>query len=290
MSASLAVSVGTSMAMMTSCTSPKNEVGSVRDSSTGTTVTKATNTTAPKNVTESSTVGIGDEDPETIVSATVVPTTEFTLPPLAKSPAELDVLAPTTSGRLGSIDNDSAAAAPDTRVLERSRPVGSAAPPPDTLPIVTAPDLGLDPAEAEKLMVRATWPAGLVSEKSTDADSFGNSVASAFAGDRQLLAALRSGSGRLLRTPENQVVVAAIVLLTPEKLSGTPEAAVRRVFAGAKITPVAIDGKELLMVVPVNGFEQLVYATPDRLLSAAGLSKQTVEIRGVMQSLLTAAS
>jgi hypothetical protein len=221
------------------------------------------------------------------------PTATVLVPDLPPSAAELAVLAPPSSVKVGSIDNDAAAAAPDREApirIEASVPPELA---PTTFPQITVPDLGLDSAPADALMAKAVFPTGLTPQPPGNADTAGNAVANAFADDARLKAALRSGSGRaFIRTvgEASEVFVGAIIIVDPTGLGPSLTDELTRTFqAQGPSTVSTFEGKPLVTVELKNGIREYIAVVGDRLIAAGGAATTDDTIKDLLRALMKVA-
>jgi hypothetical protein len=280
---------------MASCTSSKSDQAASSPGTTAPVLSTVTPNAAPSTFegpgkTDAGTLGRNPESSDgaaPTIGLNVPRETLYIIPPLEPSPAELAVLAPPSSVRIGSIDNDVKAAAPDTKLPEFERPAAPITSPPTTLPLLTVPDLGLDPASAERQMVAASWPADVKVLLLGDADTAGNAAANAFAGDARLKAALRSGSARLLRKGENTAMIAVLVIFDPAKLGTSVTDEVVRALGGSGVPSITtFEGKPAVTVELTNGLFQLVVIDGDRLVSVGGGKPDEALIRSALQAVL----
>lgn len=221
-------------------------------------------------------------------------TTFVPLPTLGTSPAEREALLIPTTSRVGSLDNDASAAAGDTRVpvLNTLAPVPTQ--PTTTFPPRTVPDLGLDPAAAERLIAKAAWPAGLTVQPGGDIKVAGNAFASIFAEDRALRRALRSGSSRLLSEPVGEglaVYVAGVVVIDPAALgSSVTDAIVRSVSSEGSARVATFDGRPSVVIDRKDGVREYVVVVGDRLVAAGAGVQSDPKLQQVLTALIRAAS
>jgi hypothetical protein len=285
--------------LLVACTSSKSdEAASVG----GTAETEASETTAARPTIaapDSDTTAVAGQTDSGAIDATSASTvppgsletapaeTRYVIPPLQPSAAELAVLAPPASVKIGSVDNDVKAAAPDTKLPEFVRPSAPITAPPSTFPVLTVPDLGLDSKAAEAVMTAVSWPADLKALDLGDADNAGNAVANSFAGDVRLKQALRSGSARLLRKGENTALVAAVVIVDPSKLGASITDEVSRALGSTGVPSITtFEGKPAVTVELTNGLFQLIVIDGDRLISVGGGKPDEALIRSALQSML----
>jgi hypothetical protein len=227
------------------------------------------------------------------LDSVLLPTATLLVPDLPPSAAELAVLAPSPSVKVGSIDNDAGAAAPDREAPLRIEASVPPELPPTTLPQITVPDLGLDSAPADALMSKAVFPVGLTPQPAGDADIAGNAVANAFADDARLKAALRSGSGRaFVRTvgQASEVFVGAIVIVDPASLGPSLTDEVTRTFQSQGTTTVStFEGKPLVTVDLKNGLREYIAVVGDRLIAAGGAATTDETIKDLLRALIKVA-
>jgi hypothetical protein len=288
--------------LLSSCTGSKSDQaasvgGTIGKGATETTPSRSSIAVPPgaQDTTASSQDGSGSIDAgsagavATLPQSTLPVETRYIIPPLEPSPAELAVLAVPSSVKIGSVDNDVKAAAPDTKLPEFVRPSAPITAPPSTFPVLTVPDLGLDSRPAEAVMTAVSWPADLRAISLGDADNAGNAVANSFAGDARLKEALRSGAGRLLRKGENTALVAAVIIVDPSKLGASITDEVSRALASTGVPSVTtFEGKPAVTVELTAGLFQLVVIDGDRLLSVGGGKPDEALIRSAVTSILAA--
>ena len=215
------------------------------------------------------------------------------LPPLGTSLSEREAKEIPTTSRVGSLDNDASVAAPDTRI-----PVLNTLPTVTTVLVTTTtakplPDLGLDPAAAERIMARVAWPSALVVQPGAEVGGAGNALASIFAEDRALRRALRSSSSRLLIETESTgvaVYVGGIVEIDPSALGpSVTDEMVRSLAAEGAARVSTFDGLPCVIVERTDGIREYAVVVKNRIVAAGSGVRSDANLRLVVQALIKAA-
>jgi hypothetical protein len=216
------------------------------------------------------------------------------LPPMGTSPAEREALTIVTVPWTGANPDDAKLAAGDP-VIPTRPPLPTLAPVVTTaVPIITVPDLGLDAAQAEAILTRATWPSGINLQPSPDTDIGGNAFAAQFARDPNLRRSLKSGGSRFFTQPINNGLmfyVAGVVVFDPSKLGASATDEIVTSFSREGKTSVStLDGNSYVIITRADGITEHIVVVKDRLVAAGAAATAQPKTLEILRALVAAAS